>query len=219
MRTDAATVLRQTLEFADTTGRTVLGIVGPPGVGKTYVASRVLAFCESSGVSAETLSMDGFHLSNFQLKRLGLHGRKGAPETFDVEGFIALLSRIRRAEETLIFAPDYDRSFHEPVAARRCVEPDTRVVIVEGNYLLHRALGWSNVANLLDIVWYLDAPEQVRFDRLLERQMASGKSVEDARSWVNRVDRENADLVSVGRDRATFVTDATLVDLELGQLR
>lgn len=218
--TDAAEVLAAVRRAAATSARPVLlGIVGPPGVGKTYVASRVCARLEAEGLSCGTVAMDGFHRSGLQLERRGLRGRKGAPETFDAAGLVVLLARIRAGGDEPVLVPDYDRALHEPVAARGCIEPGTRVVVVEGNYLLHDAPGWSRVRGLLDVAWQLDAPTSLRTERLVARHVAGGRSREDALAWVERVDRPNAELVARGRARADFVTDARLVESELAQLR
>ncbi len=189
----------------------VLGLVGPPGVGKSYAADALARQLRALGVPTAVVPMDGFHLSNAQLDRLDLRSRKGSPETFDLAGLIALLERVRAADGMPVFAPDYDRDLHEPIAARRCVEPDTRAVVVEGNYLLHDAAGWGRVRTLLDVAWYLEAPEDVRVTRLVERHVRSGRSPSDAREWVQRVDLVNARTIAAGRDRADFVVDASTV--------
>ncbi|GAB2884318.1 nucleoside/nucleotide kinase family protein [Nocardioides pacificus] len=214
----AAEVLAEVRRRAAAAPRVVLGIVGPPGVGKTYVAARFRAVLQADGVPTETIAMDGFHLSNVQLDRLGLRERKGSPETFDVAGLVSLLRRIREPGAEAIFVPDYDRELHEPVAARRCVEPGTRVVVVEGNYLLHDAPGWAQVRALLDVAWHLDAPESLRGERLVARHVAGGRSPEEARVWVEQVDRPNAALIERGRTRADFLTDASRIDSEIAQL-
>lgn len=217
---DAAVVLGEVRRLAASSPRPVLlGITGPPGVGKTYVAARVRAHLEQTGLRAETVAMDGFHLSNLQLEQRGLRQRKGAPETFDVPGLLALLSRVRAAGPEPVFVPDYDRELHEPVAARRCIEPGTRVVVLEGSYLLHDAPGWSDVRALLDVAWYLDAPASVRAERLVERHVAGGRTRAQALAWMEQVDHANAALVEASRDRADFVSDARLVGSELAQPR
>lgn len=189
----------------------VLGLVGPPGVGKSYAADALARSLAGRDVPAAVVPMDGFHLSNAQLDRLGLRSRKGSPETFDLAGLLALLARIRSHDGRPVYAPDYDRELHEPVAARRCVDVDTRVVVVEGNYLLHDADGWDRVRGLLDVSWYLEAPEDVRVTRLVERHVRSGRTPDAAWDWVRSVDLVNARTIALGRGRADLVVDASTV--------
>ena len=162
--------------------------------------------------------MDGFHLSNRQLEELGLRSRKGAPETFDIGGLLALLIRLRGDDRSVTFAPDYDRDLHEPIGARRRFDVDTDVVIVEGNYLLHDQDVWGDVRPLLDFAWYLDAPDLLREERLVARQVAGGRSQVEAETWVAQVDRPNAAAIARGRSRADRVLDSRNLDVELGKL-
>jgi pantothenate kinase len=163
--------------------------------------------------------MDGFHLSNAQLELLGLADLKGSPATFDVAGLVSLLTRIRSlAPDDELCAPAYDRVVHDPIAARIRITATTRLVIVEGNYLLLDRPGWREVARLLDASWYLDVPADLRRRRLIERHIAGGKTPQDASSWVAAVDEPNAELIAATRPRATYATDATRLDAELSQL-
>ena len=201
-------------------GTVVVGVVGPPGVGKTYSAERIAAALNARAVPATVLAMDGFHLSNTQLDDLGLHQEKGSPRTFDVWGLIEILRRVREPGRTApVFTPDYRRDLHEPVAATGRVDLGTRVVVVEGNYLLLDESPWDRVRPLLDVSWYLDAPHEVRRERLVMRHVAGGRLLHEATSWVDDVDEPNAVTIERTAARADFVTDATLIDDELAGLR
>jgi pantothenate kinase len=192
-------------------GRVMLGITGPPGAGKSTLAEAVVADYGPPWVGrpvggAVTVPMDGFHLSNVELERLGLADRKGAPETFDGYGFAALLERIR-AGGHLVYAPMYSRVLHESVGGVIPVESTVDLVVVEGNYLLLPDEPWSTARRRLDLVVYLDAPDEPRIEGLLRRQEARGLGPEAAHDWVWRSDEANARLIAAGRDRA----DAILV--------
>ena len=134
-------------------GRRLLGITGPPGAGKSRLADRIVQ--ELAG-RAVLVGMDGFHLADAELVRIGLRDRKGAPETFDRDGFVALLSRLR-ANAGTVYAPVFDRAWEDSRAAAVAVPTAVPLVVVEGNYLLY----WPEVGPLLDEVWYLD-PDPVR---------------------------------------------------------
>jgi pantothenate kinase len=182
-------------------GRLLVGITGPPGVGKSTTAARLAK--ASSGI---VVAMDGFHLANEVLRERGLLDRKGAPSTFDAWAFVVLLRRLRDcdpAEE--VFAPAFDRRIDAAVAGAVPVPAAQRLVIVEGNYLLHDAAPWDEVAPMLDVVVHLDLDPAVRRQRLVDRHVAFGRSASDAGRFVAASDEPNARLVERGRHRAHVV--------------
>ncbi|MFZ4719887.1 MAG: nucleoside/nucleotide kinase family protein [Ilumatobacteraceae bacterium] len=184
-------------------GGRVLGIAGPPGAGKSTVAERLLLHY---GTRAALLPMDGFHFANEELHRLGLAHRKGAPDTFDVEGYLAALGRVRGREHDVL-VPRFHREIEEPVANAIRIDVDADLVITEGNYLLLGAGRWGDVAALLDERWLLRPDEVVRRARLVARHEAHGRSATEARSWVDEVDQPNAELVLGRSIRATWELD------------
>ena len=187
-------------------GRVVVGITGPPGVGKSTVARRAV---EAFGGAAAYLPMDGFHLSNAQLDRRGRRSRKGAPDTFDVDGFVATLRRVAAAHlKADVYVPDFDRAIEEPVAAGPVVPADARLVVTEGNYLGLPDGGWEPVRSLLDRFYYLDCPPAERRRRLVERHVAGGRSPAAAAAWVDTVDEPNAVLIAATQSRC----DETIVE-------
>ncbi|MFD6264860.1 nucleoside/nucleotide kinase family protein [Micromonospora chalcea] len=173
--------------------RQLLGIAGAPGAGKSTLAQRVVA---ALGPVARLVPMDGFHLAGTALERLGRSGRKGAPDTFDVNGFASMLRRLRRLEPTSVWAPEFRRDLEEPVAGAIEVSPKVRLVVTEGNYLLLRDDPWEEVRTLLHEAWFLDLDAEVRVRRLTARHEAYGKSPEQARAWALGSDEENARLVA-----------------------
>jgi pantothenate kinase len=181
--------------------RVMVGVAGPPGAGKSTLAEAIV---EAVGDLAVYVPMDGFHLSNVELHRLGLTDRKGAPETFDAAGFAHLLRRIAAGEE-LVYAPAYSRVLHESVAGVIPVFAGTRLVVVDGNYLLLQREPWVSVRSLLHSVIYVDAPDGVRVPGLLRRQRSRGLDEEQARDWVERSDEANARLVVATRGLADVV--------------
>lgn len=186
-------------------GRALLGLVGAPGAGKSHLAAWL---CGRLGEGAVVLPMDGFHLAGVELERLGRAGRKGAPDTFDAAGFVALVRRCRVSGagsagggET-VYAPEFRRSIEEPIAGAIPIFPLARLVIVEGNYLLLNSLPWNQLHDLLDQIWFVDPPEELRLSRLVERHVAFGKGAAAAREWALGPDQANAELITSGRSRA-----------------
>ena len=180
-------------------GRAVLGIAGCPGAGKSTLSAAITAEVTSSVV----VPMDGFHMLNDDLVRLGRRNRKGAPDTFDVDGFVVLLDRIRgQAAGEIVTAPRYDRAASAPVPDDIAVTSDDALVITEGNYLLLDQSPWSSVRPLLDEVWFVDVDDAVRVPRLIARHIQFGKTPDEAHEWVMRSDEANAALVATTRARA-----------------
>ena len=180
--------------------RVVLGITGPPGAGKTAMASLVASTFDD----AVRLPMDGFHLADVELARLGRLDRKGAIDTFDVYGYLALLQRVRSSTE-IVYAPAFNREIEQPVAGSIPVVPDARLIVTEGNYLLDDDEPWPEVRRTLDEVWFVDVAPDERRRRLTARHIEFGKSPEQAQAWVRDVDDPNAERVERVRHKADLV--------------
>lgn len=184
-------------------GRQILGIAGTPGCGKSTLAEGLAA---ALGDRAVVVPMDGFHLANRELDRLGRRQRKGAPDTFDAHGYLALLQRIRRQRpDEIIYAPCFERAIEEPIANAIPVLPDTPLVISEGNYLLLSQEPWAQVADVFDACWFLDVDVATRRQRLVGRHMFFGRSHEAAEAWVDSTDEPNARLIEQDRARASWI--------------
>lgn len=183
-------------------GIRLLGITGAPGAGKSTVAAAL-----ARRLGTPVVPMDGFHYADVELVRRGLRERKGAPETFDAEGYAALLARLRAGEPDVV-APMFERGLEQPLAGAIAV-PATGAIVTEGNYLLLDEPRWHAVRRQLDAVWHLRLDDAVRRARLIARHVEFGKTPEQARAWVARVDDANAALVEAAADRADLVLDLT----------
>ncbi len=194
-------------ELASGRTRAMLGIAGSPGSGKTTLAAaltRALRAVLGEGTVAH-VPMDGFHLADVELERLGRRGRKGAPDTFDHAGYAALLRRLRAAPPETVYAPAFDRDVEQPVAGSIPVFAACRLVVSEGNYLLLDDPDWHAARAELDEVWFVEVDEAVRYERLVARHVEFGKSPEFARHWVEVTDVPNARLVDASRQRADLL--------------
>lgn len=181
--------------------RHVLGITGPPGAGKSTLAE---AICAELGSSAVCVPMDGFHMPNEDLERLGLADRKGAPETFDAAGFVAMLRRLHDGPNETAYAPAFRRDLDVAVQNAIIVPADVPLVVTEGNYLLLDEGPWADVRALLDEAWYLRSDAE-RVERLIRRHAEFGKSPDEAREWVYRSDEPNARVVEQTERHADVV--------------
>lgn len=176
-------------------GRRLLGICGPPGAGKSTLAARLV---DALGGRAALVGMDGFHLAQAVLDRHGTAEVKGAPHTFDADGYADLLARLRARTDKIVYAPLFDRALEEPIACAAPVPDDVPLVVTEGNYLLL----WQRVRALLDEVWYVDPGDDVRRARLTARHVAFGRTPSEARSRTMGSDERNAELVASTADLA-----------------
>jgi pantothenate kinase len=201
-------------------GRVLIGIAGAPGSGKTTLAESLVSRLAGPapdalppGVPAWADSrvahvpMDGFHLADVELTRLGRMDRKGAPDTFDPAGYAALLRRILDGER--VWAPGFERVLEQPIAQSLPVTTQTQIVISEGNYLLLPDPAWEPLRDLFSEIWFCRMDDSVRLERLIARHVRFGRSPSDAREWVLRSDESNAAIVAATQASADLVIDVS----------
>ncbi|WP_243831935.1 nucleoside/nucleotide kinase family protein [Naumannella halotolerans] len=197
------------------TQRRILGITGVPAAGKSTLAEALVAvLAQEYGRRVAHLPMDGFHLADVELARLGRLDGKGAPDTFDTHGFASLLERVRTEQDVIIYAPAFERELEQPVAGAIPIHPEAELIITEGNYLLLDEPGWCRSRAAIDQVWYCEVDETLRRQRLLARHLRYGKELAQAEAWIAAVDDPNAAAVAAVaatadlRVAAEVITDA-----------
>ena len=198
---DNQLVARARAMTADGTRR-LLGITGSPGAGKSTLADEIVS---ALGDLAVLVPMDGFHLAQQQLDRLGLAATKGAIDTFDVGGFVHLLMRLHAADEDVVYAPLFRRDLEEPIGSAVAVPRTVPLVVVEGNYLLADSAGWERIRPLLAEAWFVEPDDELRIERLISRHMAFGRDRSAAEAWSLGSDQANARIVEATRARADVV--------------
>jgi pantothenate kinase len=202
-----AELVERAYGLAESGGRRLLGITGAPGTGKSTLARAVV---DALGPQRSALvPMDGFHLANATLIAWGRRNRKGAWDTFDADGFVHLLRRLRDQAEEYVHAPDFDRDIEESIGSARPVHRDVPLVVTEGNYLLSREGAWPQVAELLDEAWYLELDPATRHERLVRRHEQHGKTHAEAEAWTSGSDEANAVVIAATRDRADLRVTVT----------
>lgn len=195
------------------TPRWVVGLAGLPGSGKSTLAARlareVNALAGPDAVVA--LGMDGFHLTQAALRRMqdpaAALRRRGAPWTFDVAALAGRLRDLRGSagQETVPW-PEFGHEVGDPVEAGQTVVAGTRLILVEGLYLLKRDAGWGEVSGVFDERWYLDTPLDVSLERLARRHVAVwGLTRAEAEARIAENDGLNAQIVLETRDRADWL--------------
>jgi len=187
----------------DRNERVIIGLIGKPGAGKSSLSKYLLKHLPKE--TTALVPMDGYHLSNAQLKTLGRADRKGAPDTFDANGYVELLKRIKTNFNDEIYFPIFHRDIEESIAAEGVVHPHTTLVLTEGNYLLVESDGWAGVADSLTESWFVDVDNDKRMARLVARHIKYGKSPEEAHAWANGTDQRNAELIETTRMKADVI--------------
>jgi pantothenate kinase len=182
--------------------RKIVGLIGKPGAGKSTLSAQLI---DQLGDQAAILNMDGYHLSNLSLRELGRADRKGAPDTFDALGFTDILKRVKNQVDQNIYFPVFDRAIEESISAQGVITPEIKLVITEGNYLLHNENNWGGVKELLDESWFIEVDDQIRIERLVNRHHKFGKSKADAHSWATGSDENNARIVAQTRELADVI--------------
>src|SRR5436305_3971666 len=185
-------------------GRRILGITGAPGAGKSTLARRLV---DALSGAAVLIGMDGYHLAQAELERLGRAERKGAPDTFDAAGYVALLRRLRTPDAGTVYAPEFRRTIEEPISGAIAVPPGVALVVTEGNYLLLDTEPWSAIRGLLDEVWFLAPDEDTRRTWLTARHCRYGRTAEQAAARTAGSDERNARLIAQTSSRADLLLD------------
>jgi pantothenate kinase len=200
------------IALAGDSSRAILGIAGSPGSGKSTLVDVLLARIRAAMGDdwVAHIPMDGFHLADAQLDRIGARCRKGAPETFDAAGYAHLLERVKWETDAPVYVPGFDRTLEQPLAAALVVLPAARLVVTEGNYLLLDEADWERARRAMDAVWFVAIEETIRVERLVARHIQFGKTPPDARAWVAKTDQRNSELVvgTAGRADRVIVNGA-----------
>lgn len=181
-------------------GRFITALAGPPGAGKSTLAAALVA---ALGPGARVVPMDGFHYDNALLDAWGMRARKGAPETFDIHGFLHLMQRLRAGGDVAI--PLFDRAIDLSRAGADLVTDQDRLLVVEGNYLLLDESPWDALEPLFDLTVFLQVPEAELERRLVQRWLDHGFSADAARAKAQSNDIPNARRVVANARPAQIV--------------
>jgi hypothetical protein len=183
----------------------VVGISGAPATGKSTFSELLVSELALLGLKAQLCPMDGFHYPNAVLEQKGLMSVKGSIETFDVSSLIGLLSKALTPSTEAFFWPRYCRELHDPVAKGFLIEPNTQIILLEGNYIYSDDGDWSSVSNLINLKIFLTASDVVLRERLIARHLAGGKSQQEAHDKTERVDLVNALRIKKYESNAHYV--------------
>ena len=183
--------------------RSIIGIVGKPGAGKSTVVSEIEKRFDPNQISV--IPMDGYHLSNEELISLNRRDRKGAPDTFDTQSFISLITKVKNSPELEHRFPIFHREIEASKADEGFVQSGVKVIVIEGNYLFSEEHNWQGVFPLLDHTWFIEIADEVRIERLIARHIRYGKTPEDAENWSRGSDEANARFIELTAHRAANI--------------
>lgn len=210
--TDVQTALNKIESYTKQPNRSLIGLTGGPGSGKSTLANYLLDhFTKQQDTQVVCLSMDGFHLSKEQLHRLpnseDAIARRGAPWTFDSAAFVERVKKIKQGyQQENILWPSFDHALGDPITDDASIKKETKVILIEGLYLLHQQDGWQESQALFNEHWFLDIPVDVAIERLAKRHMqAWGFSHEQAMNRINQSDGLNAELVATYKGQADWL--------------
>ena len=181
--------------------RSIIGIVGKPGAGKSTIVSEIEKRFDPSQVSV--IPMDGYHLSNEELIALGRRDCKGAPDTFDTQAFISLITKVKNSPDVEHRFPIFHREIEASIENEGSVPSSAKVIVVEGNYLFSEELNWQGVFPLLDHTWFIEIDDDIRIERLIARHIRFGKTPEAAEYWSRGSDEANARFIELTAHRAS----------------
>lgn len=186
-------LVAKTKALPNTSVRTLIAIAGPPASGKSTLSANLVAALYAQGLPAVLIPMDGFHLDNPILTDMGMLKRKGSPETFDGDGFINAIQRLKSESE--LYLPSFDRSKDLSVAGSVAVTGDHKFAVVEGNYLCFDEAPWRQLSGLWDYSVFLDVAAETIKQRLVQRWLDYGFSTADALAKVQGNDLPNAERI------------------------
>jgi len=181
--------------------RSIIGIVGKPGAGKSTVVSEIENRFDSRQVSV--IPMDGYHLSNEELISLNRRDRKGAPDTFDTNAFTSLITKVKNNPDSEHRFPIFHREIEASKPDEGVVQSNSKVIVIEGNYLFSEEHNWQGVFPLLDHTWFIEIDDEVRIERLIARHIRFGKTPEEAENWSKGSDEANARFIELTAHRAS----------------
>lgn len=173
--------------------RFIVAVAGPPASGKSTIAEKLCTAITTKDKTAfpNIIPMDGFHIDNKILDELNLRSRKGSAETFDADGFIALIEKIYSQDENVCI-PEFDRSKDKVVDNGKVITDKNKIIIVEGNYLFLEEAPWNVLMGFFDFPIFILPKTDILEERLIKRWTDEGFSLKDAKTKAYSNDIPNA---------------------------
>jgi uridine kinase len=142
-------------------GTYLIGIAGPSGAGKTYLATHLAA-----AMGAKVLGLDHYYrdLSHLSLEERAL-ANFDDPQALERELLVEQVACLRKGETVAL--PRYDFATHTRAQATEILEPSP-VLIVEGLFAIY----WPELRELLCTKVYVDMNDEVCLTRRMHRDVS-----------------------------------------------
>lgn len=188
--------------------RVIAALAGIPGSGKSTLAAALthIAHAVLQPKRLLVVGMDGWHLPNAVLDRrtitdhagnqIPLRQRKGCPQSFDADALAEAVKQLHQPEH-IVRLPIYDRQRHHPIPEALIVEPETPIVLIEGNYLLCSSLPWDKTSLQLSPKLFLECDNETARQRVIARHIRGGSTPQQAEHKYQTNDRINAEFILI----------------------
>lgn len=188
--------------------RKIIAIAGPPGSGKTTMAFSMAAQINQMFPGrSSVLQMDGFHYDDSVLRDRKRLQAKGAPDTFDIGGLKAMLSRLKSNSEPEVAVPVFDREIEVSRAGAFIIPSSVEIILVEGNYILMETGGWENLADFFDRRILVSVSEPELANRLRKRWEDLGLEEDVVTRKLEENDLPNGRFVYANSSRYDILLD------------
>lgn len=188
--------------------RVICFIVAAPATGK----STLTLFFEKLSreidelIPVQAVGMDGFHyrsdfIKTHSINRGGksipMSAVKGSPETFDIDKIRDKLVELQNSDAKF---PIYDRKIHDVIDD--ALEVNGKIILFEGNWLLLKDQNWKDLKRFSDYTLMIKSDPAMLRDRLIQRKVQGGLSIEDATEFYESSDSHNVERVLRDSDSA-----------------
>jgi len=177
-----------------------IGICGGTGSGKSTLATRLQE--EIGAEQSTTITFDSYyHGLDQQIASDPKDINFDHPNSVDVSRLCQDLDDLSQGIEVAV--PDYDFKTHSRTQSINLVEPKP-IIILEGILLF----AFESIRNRMDYLVFRDCPEQIRFERRRERDIAErGRTPESVRDQFYKSVKPMHDLfVQPFKHKADYIT-------------
>lgn len=204
--------------------RLMIGIGGPPGSGKSYVAEQINWIIGKGvipGCYATTLPMEGFYYPHQYLRqhyrtasqgKISLADVKGGPDTFDTVNLKEHLLRLRKQDDDDFYWPGFSPEYNDVLPRHYRVHSTINVILVYGDFLLLDRGPFTGVPGLFNTTIYVESPAAAIISHLMQRRIRNGETELEAKESLKKIDLPNARIAESTRTQADLILERNTMD-------